>query len=133
MILNHQLRQPIETVFAYLTDLQKYQSIHPLITKVETLPGDIYRIHERFLSSPWIFTYTATMRCDDRDKSVEMNAVIMKYIHVNMNFKLIGDQDGTSVIEKITILAPFPFKNLMEPIFRKEHNRLFINLDALQK
>lgn len=132
MILNHQLRQPIETVVAYLTDFQKYQSIHPLITKVEALPDGTYRIHERFLSSPLIFTYPATITSDVQDKTVEMKATIMQFIKVTMTFKFVGTIIGSSVIEEIDIRAPFPIRFLMEPIFRRAHTLLFKNLDALK-
>ena len=46
MNLIFRVNKPIDTVFDYLTDMQKFVSVHPLISKIDDLSGNNYLVHE---------------------------------------------------------------------------------------
>ena len=93
----------------------------------------ILLVQERFLSTPILFTYPVTINGNDQDKTIEMNARIFKLITVNMKFRISTETEKTLVREEIKIDAPFPVKNIMESIFKKQHTRLFENINKVTK
>jgi hypothetical protein len=129
MILNHLLHQSPDMIYDYLTNMQKYTSIHPLIYKVDHIKDQSYLVHEQFLSSPVSFSYPAIINGNAKDRTVEMSAVIFKFITLKMKFIILAREEKSMVHEEINIDAPFPIKNIMEVIFKKQHHKLFENMN----
>lgn len=129
MNLYHKLQQSSDMVYGYLTNMEKYTSVHPWITKIDHLKDQSFLVHERFLSTPLMITYPVTIHANDQEKTIEMNARIFKLITVNMKFRIRTETKKTIVSEEIKIGAPFPIKNIMESIFKKQHTTLFENIN----
>ena len=134
MLLTFNVQQPIEMVFDYLTDMQKFVSVHPVITKMDWLSANKYLVHEtlRFGFIPVSFTYPVTIDQNDKDKTIVMRATVMKITKIEMNYKLDTFNGLTTINETITIKSFLPIRAVMERIFRKQHGLLFQNIEAIK-
>ena len=134
MQLTFNLQQPIEVVFDYLTDMQKFVSVHPVITKMDWLSANKYLVHEtlRFGFIPVSFTYPVTIDQNDKDKTIVIRATVMKITKIEMNYKLDRFNGLTTIDETITIKSLLPIQSVMERIFRKQHGLLFQNIGAVK-
>lgn len=118
-------------VFDYLTDMQKFVSVHPVISKIDRLSENNYLVHETLKAGlvPFSFTYPVTIQQDLDRKRVEMKATVMKITKIEMTFNLRQENDFTIVEESILFKSPLPIKFIMQNIFRKQHNKLFKNIE----
>ena len=134
MQLTFNVQQPIEMVFDYLTDMQKFVSVHPVITKIDWLLANKYLVHEtlKFGFIPVPFTYPVTIDQNDKDKTIVIRATVMKIIKVEMNYKLDRFNGLTTIDETIIIKSLLPIQAIMERIFRKQHGLLFQNIEAIK-
>lgn len=131
MNLLFKVHQTIEIIFDYLTDMQKFVSVHPVISKIDKLSEKNYLVHEtlKFGLIPFSFTYPVTIEQDFDQKQVSIKATVMKIAKIEMSFKLHKEDDFTIVDESILFKSPLPVKFIMKNIFRKQHNKLFKNIE----
>ena len=134
MQLTFNVQQPIEVVFDYLTDMQKFVSVHPVITKIDWLSANKYLVHEtlKFGFIPVSFTYPVTIDQNNKDKTIVIRATVMKITKIEMNYKLDRFNGLTTIDETITIKSLLPIQAVMERIFRKQHGLLFQNIEAIK-
>ncbi len=132
MDLTFTIHKPAGEVFDYLTDMQKFVSVHPVITKTELLAGNEYKVYETLKAAgiPFSFTYTVKITYDVKNKRVEFGATVMKFTHIHMAFQLTALGDHTTIDEVITFRSPLPVKSIMTRIFKKQHRQLFKNIEA---
>ncbi|MES2589871.1 MAG: SRPBCC domain-containing protein [Bacteroidota bacterium] len=133
MELSFKINKSPEFIFDYLTDMQKFVSVHPVITKIELLENNKYLVHEtlKFGFLPISFTYYVTIESNLDEKIVIIRATVMKFTKIEMNFKLKTDQEFCIVEEKIQFKSPLPIKRIMQNIFRKQHTLLFQNIEKV--
>jgi carbon monoxide dehydrogenase subunit G len=129
--LSFKVEKPIETVFENLTDMQKYVSFHPVITKIEAISNNNYRVHEtlRFGFIPVTFQYLVVINSNLAEKKVIMVAIVLKFTKIEMNFVLKTVENFTIITESILFKSPFPLKGIMSRIFKKQHSILFENMN----
>ena len=67
---------PIDTVFDYLTDMQKFASVHPVISKIDIVSKNSYLVHETLMLGfiPISFTYPVTIDQNLNDKNLPPTA-----------------------------------------------------------
>ena len=131
MILSFTLHKSADFIFDYLTDMDKFASIHPVITKIEKTGENKFLVHETLKLGfiPFSFTYPVTIESDVANKTVSIKATVMKMTHIEMNFS-IRQEGGVSIVEEIiTFKSILPVKTFMEKIFREQHTLLFQNMD----
>ena len=135
MHLTHTLNQPADLVFRYLTDMQRFTSVHPVITRIIPTGNQRYLVHEtlRLGFLPLSFTYPVTVESDQTKNWVNMQAKVMGLVTIRMNFTIRTEGNRTVVQEVIDIIAPAPLRFIMQAIFRKQHERLFKTIDSLSK
>ena len=133
MNLTFRVNKPIDTVFDYLTDIQKFVSVHPLISKIDDLSGNNYLVHETLKVGfiPFSFTYPVKIEQSFQEKKVIIRAIIMKLTKIEMTYQLASDNNLTVIEEVITFKSILPIKSIMESIFRKQHTLLFEKMEAL--
>ena len=133
MNLIFRVNKPIDTVFDYLTDMQKFVSVHPLISKIDDLSGNNYLVHETLKVGfiPFSFTYPVKIEQSFQEKKVIIRAIIMKLTKIEMTYQLASDNNLTVIEEVITFKSILPIKSIMESIFRKQHTLLFEKMEAL--
>lgn len=129
--LSFKVEKPIETVFENLTDMQKFVSFHPVITKIEAISNNNYRVHEtlRFGFIPVTFQYLVVINSNLAEKKVKMVATVLKFTKIEINFVLKTVENFTIITESIHFKSPFPVKGIMGRIFKKQHSILFENMN----
>jgi carbon monoxide dehydrogenase subunit G len=134
MNLTFDLQQPIELVFDYLTNMQKFVSVHPVISKIEPVSGNCYLVHETLKLGPIpvSFTYTVTVESNALNKTVMIKATVMKLTKIDMHYTLTQMAGHTRIEETIDFRSYLPIKFVMQKIFRKQHTQLFENINKLK-
>jgi carbon monoxide dehydrogenase subunit G len=129
--LSFKVEKPIETVFEHLTNMQKFVSFHPVITKIEAISNNNYRVHEtlRFGFIPVTFQYLVVINSNLAEKKVKMVATVLKFTKIEINFVLKTVENFTIITESIHFKSPFPVKRIMGRIFKKQHSILFENMN----
>ncbi|WP_170878477.1 SRPBCC domain-containing protein [Daejeonella lutea] len=131
MRLSFRLKKDIDFVFDHLTDMQKFVSVHPVISRIDRTGDESYLVHEtlKFGLIPFSFTYPVTVEKNESDKRVVIRATVFKLTKIEMKFVLTADDDSTVIDEEIKFKSPLPVKFFMERIFRKQHGQLFENIE----
>jgi carbon monoxide dehydrogenase subunit G len=133
MQLTFTLNQPIDLVFDFLTDPQKFVSVHPLIHRMDHLENNRYLVHETIQVGfiPISFTYPATIDTTNANKTVTMKATVFGLTRITMTFRLTSMSGHTQVEEQIAFSSPLPVKPVLQHIFRKQHEQLFRNIENI--
>lgn len=131
MKLSLRIHKNLDFVFDYLTDIQKFVSVHPVISQIDNIGNESYLVHEtlKFGFIPFSFTYPVTIKKSTLDKTVTIRATVFKLTKIEMKFILKADNDYTIIDEEILFKSPLPIKFIMEGIFKKEHSQLFKNIE----
>ena len=131
MQLSFRLKKTSAFIFDYLTDMQKFTSVHPVIYQINKTSTDSYLVHETLYFSviPFSFSYPVTIEKSVIDKIVIIRAIVFKLTKIEMKFVLTSDSDYTIIQETIQFKSPFPVKFIMQHIFKKQHNQLFKNIE----
>jgi carbon monoxide dehydrogenase subunit G len=131
MKLSFRINKNIDLVFDYLTDMQKFVSVHPVIFQIDNTENESYLVYERlkFGFIPLSFTYPATVEKRIVDKKVSIRATVFKLTMIEINFVLKADNDSTIINEEISFKSLLPVKFIMQSIFKKQHTQLFKNIE----
>jgi len=131
MTIIHKVNKPYGVIFEYLTDMQKFVQVHPVIYKIDPISDNQYLFFEtlRIGLIPWSFSYPGTIEGSDDAKKVVMQATVMQMTKIEMTFNMEPEGDFTIINEVITFKSPLPVKFLMENIFKKQHAQLFENIE----
>lgn len=131
MKLTFTLNKPADFIFDYLTDMDKFASIHPVISKIDRLGDNRYLVHETLKMGfiPYSFTYPVAIESDAANQKVIIRATVMKVTHVIMDYTIREEGEKSIVEENISIKSVLPLKKAMEKIFREQHGMLFRNME----
>ena len=131
MKLSFIIKKNIDFVFDYLTDMQKFVSVHPVIFQINKTCNSNYLVHEtlKFGFIRFSFTYPITIKKNNENKTVIFNATVFKLTKIEMKFVLKSDGDYTVIEENIQFKSLFPVKFIMQRIFKKQHTQLFKNIE----
>ena len=130
MNLIHYLNKSSEFIFDYLSDMQKFVTVNPVIDKIEPLGDKQYKVYETLKIGfiPYSFTYPATIESNAELKTVTIKATVMKMVHIDIRFSIQPDGSSSIVEEEIHFRSFLPVKAMMGPIFKKQHAQLFLNI-----
>lgn len=130
MQLQFYVSKPLNEVFEYLSDTQKFAVIHPVIYKIEHIAGNQYLIHEKMNVGfiPYAFTYKADIIANKAKNTIKMLATVNHLVKINLHFELIEHENITQIIETVEIHSFLPVKKIMQKMFKKLHAILFENL-----
>ena len=131
MNLTYTLNQPPALIFDYLTDMEKFASIHPVISRIDRTGDNNYLVHETLKMGfvPFSFTYPVTIKSDRTRNAVTIKATVMKLTQIEMNFTIRREGEHSVVDESISFKSILPVKALMERIFREQHTLLYQNME----
>jgi carbon monoxide dehydrogenase subunit G len=135
MKLSFRVHINLDVVFDYVTDMQKFVSVHPVIFQIDNIGNERFLVHEtlKFGFIPFSFTYPVTIEKSSVDKTVIIRATVFKLTKIEMKFVLRADNDYTHINEEITFQSPLPVKFIMQRIFKKQHEQLFKNMETAFK
>lgn len=133
MKLYFKVKKEINLVLDYLTDMQKFVSVHPVIYRIDNKENERYLIHETLKLGliPFSFSYPVTVESNHTNRTVIYRATVFKFTKIKMEFVLKTDGHHTLIEEDIEFKSPLPVKNLMQNIFRNQHILLFRNIEKL--
>ena len=131
MKLSFTMHKDPDIVFDFLTDMQKFVSVHPVISQIDHIGNESYLVHEtlKFGFIPFSFTYPVTIEKCALNKTVTIRANVFKLTKIEMKFALKTDNGYTIIDEEILFKSPLPVKFIMEGIFKKQHDQLFKNIE----
>ena len=131
MNLSYRLKKSPQFIFDYLTDMQKFAAIHPVISQIDKISEENYLVHEtlQIWFIPFSFTYQVTIEKNEINHSVIIRAIVFRLTKIEMKFTLKADGDFTIIEEEIQFKSPLPIKFMMERIFRKQHQQFFKNME----
>ncbi len=115
--------------------MQKFVSIHPIISKIDPKGGNNYLVHEtlKFGFIPFKFTYPVTVESNSTEQTVTIKAKVFGMTRVEMNFKIISmGTNSSQVTEVVEFKSPLPIKGMMQKIFREQHTHFFKNMNELK-
>ena len=132
MNLSFKIKKSIEVVYSYLTDMEKFTSIHPVITRIDPTSNDAYLVHETLTLGfiPFSFTYPVKVEKNVADKTVIIRATVFKLTKIEIKFVLTEKEGFTTIEEQIKFNSPLPIKPIMQKIFKKQHAQLFRNMEV---
>ena len=133
MLFSYKINKSAKEIFDYLTDMQKFKSVHPIIFKIDTLAENEYHFFEKLTFGFITFNsdYYVKIDADSATNTVIMNAIVKKIIHIHLVFK-IKEHEGYSIVnEEITFKSFLPVKQILSPIFIKQHKLLFENMEKV--
>jgi carbon monoxide dehydrogenase subunit G len=87
MHLSFSIKKSPAEVLDYLTDMQKFASAHPVITKIDATGTNSYLVYEtlRVASILFSFTYPVTVTANRQENIVVMQATVMKITKIASN------------------------------------------------
>ena len=132
MKLSFKIKKNIDYTYDYLTDMQKFASAHPLISKIDKIGQERYLVHEtlKFGNIPFSFTYPVNLEKCPIDKTIVIRAIVFKITKIEMKFYLKSYNDCTIIDEIIHFYSPLPIKFILQRVFKKQHEILFQNIEA---
>ncbi|MDZ4747363.1 MAG: hypothetical protein SH808_02685 [Saprospiraceae bacterium] len=133
MNLTFTLHKSVDFIFHYLTDMDKFASVHPLITKIDKKGEGNFLVHETLKLGffPYSFTYPVTIKSNSANKTVMIKATVMKMAHIEMHFTIRQEGELSVVEEIITIDTNLPIKKIIKTLFMEQHAQLFKNINSL--
>jgi carbon monoxide dehydrogenase subunit G len=131
MNLSFRIHKTIDQTFEYLTDMQKFVTVHPVIYQIDNKGEGHYLVHEtlKFGFIPFSFTYPVTIEKNSSDKTITIRATVFKLTKIEMCFSLKADQGFTIINEMIEFKSVLPVQSIMQGIFKKHHTQLFKNIE----
>jgi carbon monoxide dehydrogenase subunit G len=133
MKLNFKVNKSADFVLDYLTDMQKFASVHPVISKIKPTGSNKYLVYETLPLGfiPISFTYPVVVNSNSASKTVFFNATVLTFMKIDMAFIIKPDDEFSEIEETIVFSSPLPGKFIMERIFKKQHTQLFRNIDLV--
>ena len=103
MYLNFRVNKPIDFIFDYLTDMQKFVEVHPIIYKIEYVHQNKYKVYEtqKVAYIPIRFNYLVTMDNDLEKKEVRFKATVLRFTKIDIHFMLKVDNNATVIYETV--------------------------------
>lgn len=133
MNLTFKTHKSADVILDFLTDMQKFVSVHPVITHIKQTGENNYEFFETLKLGfiPFSFTYPVIIESNPANKTVVMRATIMKLTKIELTFFITTDKDFCVIEEAIHFKSPLPVKSIMQRIFKKQHTQLFKNIERL--
>jgi hypothetical protein len=133
MHLNYKINKKLDFVFEYLSDMQKFVSVHPLIYKIDNIGENKYLAYEKLnfslLTIP--ISYPFVLKINHEINTISMLATVMKIVRIEINFMLKEVNEQTIIEENIFINSFLPVKFMVQSIFIKQHKLLFKNIEIM--
>jgi hypothetical protein len=119
--------------------MQKFASVHPIISKIEKTNENTYLAHETLQVGffPFSFTYPVHIQGDESTRCITMKAKVFGMVEIEMVFRLFEtlgqnpqDESLTKIEETIKFKSLFPIAPFVKSVFKTQHKKLFQNIEA---
>jgi carbon monoxide dehydrogenase subunit G len=114
MKISFKVKKNSEFISQYLTDMQKFTSVHPIISKIDSLGNNTYLFHETltFAAIPFSFKYQTLV--EERESEILMNANVLKLVKISITFEFIEEGEYTIVVEKVKFQTFLPIHFILK-------------------
>ena len=131
MKLIFKLHTTPEVVFPYLSEMDLFASVHPVISKMVSTGKDRFTAFETLKIGPipFSFSYPTVVHHNSTKGVIHMQAVILKMTNMKMSFTLSAQNGETTIVEDIQIKSIWPLKTLIFGIVKTQHAKLFKNIE----
>jgi hypothetical protein len=132
MKLIYKSSKPPSLITNYLTDMNRFVTVHPVITKMKHLQQNNFLVSETLKAGfmSFSFSYPATVKVNEESKVVTMEASVMKLARITMIFTISEYSGGALINEEINFHTWLPIKSILHRLFKKQHNLLFRNIES---
>jgi len=132
MVIHHRIKHPIEKVFPFFADFEKFGSIHPYITYVSKKDQN-FRVTETILFLGFIKNKNEYDVSIDviSDYRVVYSSNVKKGVELKLIFQLTSNGLETDIEEKIDIQANYIVKTILKNVIAKAHKQLVKNINEL--
>ena len=133
MILNHTIAKPVEQVYPYLSDMEKFVQVHPVVYKVEKIGETEYQFCEKIkiIFIPFDFKYKVNLKSILHNKDVEMHSNVKKGVHLELKFSFLSRNNSTHVEEIILIKSNFFVRLVFQSVIKRVHKKMFKNISEI--
>lgn len=128
--------QPIEELFPFFSDANKFVDIHPVIYKCQHLKDSDFQLFERLKligNLGFSFSYPVTFTAIHDKQQVTMTSQIRKGVHLELLFDFKAIEGKTILTESVTFTGPFFIRPLFIPFLAKVHTRMVAGLGGVQQ
>lgn len=131
MKLTFSINKEIIAVMDFLTQPEKFVSVHPLIYKLELLRDGSYKVYEKVNKGmfSYAFTYNALISKKDQENEVLILVNVKSLVKIKMLFKLHSLGNFTQIEELVEIETFLPVKKMMFRLLETQHQVLFKNIE----
>jgi len=130
LVLNYHLPHNSELVFDCLSNMKTFASLHPVIWNMDLIRDDLYLVYEKIPvgSFSYSFKYKARVKANPESRTIQINALVHYVNHIDLFFTLLESDGGVFIREEIVVRSPFPIRNIVYKVFKKQHDLLFRNI-----
>lgn len=134
MKLEFKVNKPIDLVYNYISDVEKFAAVHPVITKISRISENSYLVFEtlNFGFIPLSFKYPVVVKENNSEQKIYLVATVMRLVKIEILFELFSENNFTGINEVIKIKSFLPVKPFINYIFKKQHTQLFLNIENLK-
>jgi carbon monoxide dehydrogenase subunit G len=134
MVLLYKLQQSPDTVFNYLSDMEKFVAVHPVISRMKPTGNNHYTVSEtlKLAFVPYSFNYQAIVQPNKVTKTILMKARIGWFAKIRLLFTIIDCGYSSVVKEELHCSSWLPVRRVMTAIVKKQHAALFRNIGSLE-
>lgn len=115
----------IPTTIQYLTDVEKFVTVHPLIYKMTDLGENNYKVFEKIKMGILFYRFSYKANITHDNNSVKINASVMGLTKLTMLFNFLNEGNKTIIKEELTIQSILPIKKFMTNLISKQHQEMF--------
>jgi carbon monoxide dehydrogenase subunit G len=127
--LTFKIDKDVPTTIKYLTETDKFVSVHPLIYKMKDLNNNNYKVYERVKIGFFTYNFSYFAKITQIENSLQIFASVMGLTKLTMLFNFHIEGNKTIIIEELTIQSILPIKKFMTNLVAKQHKEMFENIN----
>jgi len=120
------VRKDVITIKQYLTNIEKFVNVHPLIYKMTALGENKHKVFEKVMIGVMLYNFTYKAFITHDKDSVKIVATIMGITTISMLFTFKEEDNITTTNERLTVNSPLPIKNYMYKLIEKQHRIMLL-------
>lgn len=128
--LHFTLQKEKAFIATFLTDPERFVSVHPLIYRMEPLGDGQFKVFEQVMLGPLPIRFTYKAEISEKQNAIFIRAVVMRLTNISMTFRFESSGNSTTVIEDVDISSPLPIRRFMEKLIAEQHQIMFQTIQS---
>lgn len=129
--IDHAIQAPASVVWSYLSDLNKFAEVHPIICRVDTYGDGAYRLYEKLPLGPFSFRFSYPVRVtlDLKESIIRYESTVLGIARLDMRFHIVDRGDHSVTHEVVEIRSRLPVERYTASECYKYHQMTFTNIE----